>query len=534
LECLNISTARRIKYFIKYQSKIGSIIVLKLHQLTKKLTDWKWDLVLSLSLLILPGLLTSCAHITTSTVSTDPAPLPTAITVTDQPVEQSRQVYQSEDGQFSLEYPITATFYKGQQNSVDGVLSAADNTISIQDSSADGWVLNLTYYTLADNTSLVDFIHNQNDCMELSSLPGQSFSIQGHDALLYPDTNCGPYGTTFIYTKAGNMGYRFTIESYENYLATAPFIDPILKSFQTDVEDVPTSICLAPDELIPFAFSPDAAKLFVRAGSGVQIFDLVSGSLETTIRSSLDVVTAALSPNGQVLAWSMDDNTIQLVRISDQKVLHTLSGHTDMVTKLRFSPDGDFLVSASHDNSVRVWNMNGEELRSLQPVEALGIGISKDGSTLATVSFDGPVSLWDLDTLEKIKDLAASGGYDTSDAEFSPDGQYLAADLATGIFLWQVSDGSLVWNEVKNSMAVAFSPDGKYLAYSDVNDGNKVTLASPDAAQIFRTMEGMQSPVWELFFSPDASFLAATDSREIHVWRVEDGTLLFTEKTACP
>jgi WD40 repeat protein len=148
--------------------------------------------------------------------------------------------------------------------------------------------------------------------------------------------------------------------------------------------------------------------------------------------------------------------------------------------------------------------------------------------------FDGPVSLWDLDTLEKIKDLAASGGYDTSDAEFSPDGQYLAADLATGIFLWQVSDGSLVWNEVKNSMAVTFSPDGTYLAYSDGNDGNRVTLASPDAAQVFRTMGGMQSPVWELFFSADGSLLAATDSREIHVWRLEDGALFFTEKTACP
>jgi hypothetical protein len=43
-------------------------------------------------------------------------------------------------------------------------------------------------------------------------------------------------------------------------------------------------------------------------------------------------------------------------------------------------------------------------------------------------------------------------------------------------------------------------------------------------------MEGMQSPVWELFFSADASLLAATDSREIHVWCLEDGMLLFTEK----
>jgi WD40 repeat protein len=296
----------------------------------------------------------------------------------------------------------------------------------------------------------------------------------------------------------------------------------------------PSPICFVPEELLPFAFTPEATKIFVRARSGVQVFNLKSGAQEAYIHSYQDVITAALSPDGQVLAWSLDDNTIQLLRISDQKVLHTLSGHTDMVTKLRFSTDGDLLVSASHDHSVRVWNTQGEELRSLQAGDVLGIAISPDGSMLATVPFDGPVALWDLDTLEKIKDLGGSGGYDTSDAEFSPDGQYLVADLATGIYMWRISDGSLVWNPVKNSMAVTFSPDGQYLAYSDVDDGNNVILASPDAAQIVRIIGAMQGPVWELFFSPNGSLLAATEGREIHVWRVTDGTLLYIAKAACP
>jgi WD40 repeat protein len=112
-------------------------------------------------------------------------------------------------------------------------------------------------------------------------------------------------------------------------------------------------------------------------------------------------MAAALSPDGETLAWSLEDNTIQLVRVTDQKVLHTLAGHTDMVTKLRFSPESDELVSASHDGWVRVWDMQGEEVRSFQPPnEVLGIGISADGSMLATVPFDGPVTLWNLDTLE--------------------------------------------------------------------------------------------------------------------------------------
>ena len=162
------------------------------------------------------------------------------------------------------------------------------------------------------------------------------------------------------------------------------------------------------------------------------------------------------------------------------------------------------------------------------------MGLSMDGTKLATIPFDGPVSLWDLAGNTKIAEFAGSGGYDTSDAHFSPDGQYLAADLATGIYLWRVSDSSLVWNKVKNSMAVAFSPDGQYLAYSDIDDGNKVFQSSLDGLRVIRTMTGIQSPVGELFFSPDGSLLVAGDGTEIHIWQVEAGTLLFVGKATCP
>ena len=315
--------------------------------------------------------------------------------------------------------------------------------------------------------------------------------------------------------------------------AQVPTLPSLIPTKATGILN-PSPICFVSEELPPFAFSTDNASIWVRARKGLQRFNLKTGEQEVFIHSPLDVITAALSPDGQILAWSLNDNTIQLIQISDQKVLHTLTGHTDMVTKLRFSPDGDLLVSASHDHRVRVWNLQGEELRSLQAGDVLGIGISPDGSMLATVPFDGPVTLWDLDTLEKIKDLGGYGGYDTSDAEFSPDGQFLAADLASSLVLWLISNASPMWNEVKNSMAVAFSPDGQYLAYSNIDAGNNVILYSPDGARGIRSLGSMRGPVWELFFSPDSSLLAATDGNEIHIWRAGDATLLYIGKAACP
>ena len=95
----------------------------------------------------------------------------------------------------------------------------------------------------------------------------------------------------------------------------------------------------------PIAFMPDNLRILVRAGSGVQIFNLQTmqedGFLEAP--TNLNGPVVALSPDGETLAWGLEDNTIQLIRISDQELLHTLTGHTGPITKLRFSPEVDTL-----------------------------------------------------------------------------------------------------------------------------------------------------------------------------------------------
>ncbi len=308
---------------------------------------------------------------------------------------------------------------------------------------------------------------------------------------------------------------------------------PITSPTQRPVSQGP--VCFEIVELPPIAFSPDGESLLVRTSSGVQVFDIASGKLQAYIKSSQSLMSAALSPDGKRLAWGFQDGTIQLVDLSTQQILANLSGHPDAAYDLEFSPDGDRLYSASHDGLVRVWDMQGEQLPAIQVgYEVLGFGLSADGSKLATIPFDGPVSLWELAGNTKVMELASTGGYDTSEAYFSPDGEYLAADLATGIYMWRLADGSLVWNKVHNSMAVAFSPDGQYLAYSDIDDSNMVALAVPDTGQFIRLVDRMQSPVWELTFSPDASKLAITDGVEIHIRQVTDGTLLAVGKSACP
>lgn len=313
---------------------------------------------------------------------------------------------------------------------------------------------------------------------------------------------------------------------------------PLPTETSLPVPDQPnsTSPCFSLDEFLPFAFSPDSSQLAGRVNQGIQFISLITGQRVASLEAPRPVLSAALSPDGETLAWSLDDNSIQLVQVDEGTVRSTLVGHPDPVFDLRFSPVGTELFSASHDGTVRVWDtVAGSALPPFEVgLEVLGIGVSPDGAMLAVVPSYGPVQLWDIDTRMQIGELGGSGAFDTSDVYFSPDGKYLVADLATGIFLWYLTTQREIWSSTGNSMAVAYSPDGTSLAYTDIDTGNRVYLGSPDGQGDFAVLDQMQGPVWELLFSPNGNLLAATDGIEVRIWTLPEGNRVLTGAATCP
>jgi len=153
----------------------------------------------------------------------------------------------------------------------------------------------------------------------------------------------------------------------------------------------------------------------------------------------------ALSPNGTTLATvdlnvsggvaGEDSRVIRLWQLTETDVtpVKTLEGHSGEIEKIAFSANGDYLVSSSHDQTVKVWNWQQGKL---------------------------------------VQTLSDYSQYDENDASFSlsPNGKFLAGNFSDGM-IHHLETGETLDHGIPMKMqgspnALAFSPNSQILAWT--------------------------------------------------------------------
>lgn len=218
----------------------------------------------------------------------------------------------------------------------------------------------------------------------------------------------------------------------------------------------------------------------------------------------------------------------------------TLHGHTDSIRFMDFSPDGNYLASASFDKTAILWDVkNGKKWKTLKGhthwVEC--IRFAPDGKTVVTSSADYSVRVWDVATGNQLAILKGHSDI-VSGVDYSPDGKLLVSCSFHEIRLWNVKTG----NEIKIATSsgadqmncIAFSPTGKMLATGTggiFSARGEVILWDAKTLTEKMRLKRHEGSVLCLTYSSDGSQLASGGIDSIvRVWNTKSGQQLYKRR----
>ena len=179
------------------------------------------------------------------------------------------------------------------------------------------------------------------------------------------------------------------------------------------------------------------------------------------------LLSAQFSPDGQRVVTASRDNTARLWDAASGKPIGKPMKHEDTVWSAQFSPDGQRVVTASHDKTVRLWDAGsgkpiGEPMKHEYGVNSAQF--SPDGQRVVTASEDGTAWVWDAASGQPIGEPMKHQDGITS-AQFSPDGQrVVTASRDKTARLWDAASGKPIGEPMKHEGGVRsaqFSPDGQ-------------------------------------------------------------------------
>ena len=262
------------------------------------------------------------------------------------------------------------------------------------------------------------------------------------------------------------------------------------------------------------------------------IHTIVFAQDHTSITHGGVVRAVAYSPvNSNLIASAGGNHEIKLWDLEDD-IVTILGNHTKTITSIAFSPDGKKLVSGSDDYMIKLWDIEQQSrIVTLRHVtdfaqsQIKAVAFSPNGQMFATAGYH--VKLWDIHTYRELMTFRHDQWVIA--LAFSVDGKYLAfGDASGGIRIRNIQnqlDVSSFQGDADLISALKFSPDNQILASAGYNGGVKFWRLS-DWEHIGTLPTN--ATVTDLNFSIDSITLATTDYEKVNLWNVSDGANIAT------
>ncbi|CAG9940993.1 unnamed protein product [Clonostachys rosea f. rosea IK726] len=293
----------------------------------------------------------------------------------------------------------------------------------------------------------------------------------------------------------------------------------------------------------------------------------LDGSIRVWTRTGACYITIAARP-GSSISFSPDDSliacgsswdgSVNLWNINTGHCDLSFTGHTDPVTDVAISSDNNWLVSASRDKSLKVWDYTRNSGGKTSKVEDTSNNIHLSITLKLWHRITGecvqdfqqtPDEHWLSSTRTKVIDkvklkqwrgrdsLPPNPSLAVRSIVFSHDDRFIATGLDDGyVRIWDVGKGKCI-RTLKSGegyiTSLDFSHDGQRLVASSLSGG--MTIWSLTTGEVLSSFEKRSDPFCYIAFSQDDKYIASASYdnwRTVKVWKCEDRSCTFESHSA--
>lgn len=343
--------------------------------------------------------------------------------------------------------------------------------------------------------------------------------------------------------------YEYASLGHLNSVAFSPDSQRIISSSEASINvwEIKTGVLvlkLEHENYVSYVgYSPDGNQIISSSwDSSVRVWDAITGKitnifdkfsgyhLMSSVVYSSDGKKIVLTSNYMLAIIDIElENNIGYVYI-DNNNWYWIKSPTDLKHGIITATYGDCFIRFNDKNIpiVRTINCQEEGIKSIQ--------LSYDGNYLVTASRNGTIIIWDAETGSLIKKINVSPGTIES-VSFSRDGSKIVSRSNKNMIrVWSIESDTIIssWScpeGLLNFTPMTFSPDGNEIIIAVNKDKSHLEIIKYDVnsgAVVTKLETEKVDGIFPVTFCQDTKDLVSITEEKIMIWSTKDGSIIKT------